>query len=105
MYKRQRLRGLKPRDHFVVVLSNRYETATLYWACQMLGLIFTPFNWRANDEEVAYVLENADAVGMVFEERSRPAAGRAIGQTGGGVVTFDIDDGDFDALRNSEPVD
>jgi len=100
-----RLRGLKSGDHFVVVLSNRYETATLYWACQMLGLIFTPFNWRANDEEVAYVLDNADAVGMVFEERSRPAAGRAIGQTSGGVVTFDIDDGDFDALRNSEPVD
>ena len=100
-----RLRGLKSGDHFVVVLSNRYETATLYWACQMLGLIFTPFNWRANDEEVAYVLDNAEAVGVVFEERSRPAVGGAIGRTVGRMITFDIDDGHFDDLRNSEPVD
>ena len=50
-------RGLKSGDHFVAVLSNRYQTATLYWACQMLGAIFTPFNWRANGEEIAYVLE------------------------------------------------
>ena len=39
-----RQRGLRPGDHFVTILSNRYETATLYWACQTLGLIFTPFN-------------------------------------------------------------
>ena len=45
-----RLRGLTSGDHFVAVLSNRYETATLYWACQMLGAIFTPFNWRANGD-------------------------------------------------------
>ena len=87
------------------MLSNRYETATLYWACQMLGLIFTPFNWRANDEEVSYVLDNAEAVGVVFEERSRPAVGGAIGRTVGRMITFDIDDGHFDDLRDSEPVD
>ena len=55
------MRGVKAGDHFVTVLSNRYETATLYWACQMLGAIFTPFNWRANGEEVAYVLSDAEA--------------------------------------------
>ena len=100
-----RQRGLKPGDHFVSVLSNRYETATLYWACQMLGLIFTPFNWRGNGEEVAYVLDNADAVGVAFEDRSRKAVGEAIGRHGGvGLVTFDIDGDDFDALLASPPV-
>ncbi|MGB0629329.1 MAG: class I adenylate-forming enzyme family protein [Alphaproteobacteria bacterium] len=99
-------RGLKPGDHFVVVLSNRYETATLYWACQMLGAIFTPFNWRANDEEVAYVLDDADAVAVAFEERSRAAVGGALGHlAGAGIVTYDIDDGDFATLLDSVPVD
>ena len=102
-----RLRGLKSGDHFVAVLSNRYETATLYWASQVLGAIFTPFNWRANDEEIAYVLEDAEAVAVAFEERSRGAVGGALARvgTGGGIVTYDIDDDSFAALRASKPVD
>ena len=101
-----KLRGVKPGDHFVSVLSNRYETATLYWACQMLGAIFTPFNWRANEEEVAYVLDDAEAVAVAFEERSRVAVGGALGLVAGaGIVTFDIDDDDFASLLSSEPVD
>lgn len=98
-------RGVGSGDHFVTVLSNRYETATLYWACQMLGAIFTPFNWRANGEEVAYVLNDAEAVAVAFEDATKSAVGEAIGRTGGaGIVTFNIDDGDFDALRGSDPV-
>ena len=31
--------GLKQGDHFVVVMRNRYEMATLYWASHMLGQI------------------------------------------------------------------
>ena len=101
-----KLRGLKSGDHFVAVLSNRYETATLYWACQMLGAIFTPFNWRANDEEVAYVLDDAEAVAVAFEERSRVAVGGALGHVAGaGIVTYDIDDGDFASLTGSDPVE
>ena len=98
-----KLRGIKQGDHFVVLLSNRYETATLYWACQMLGAIFTPFNWRANAEEVAYVLDDAEAVAVVFEKRSRDAVVGALGQIGGaGIVKLDIDDGDFSALLGSD---
>jgi 2-furoate---CoA ligase len=99
-------RGLRPGDHFVAVLSNRYETATLYWACQMLGAVFTPFNWRANDEEVAYVLDDANAAAVAFEERSQLAVGAALGQVAGaGIVTYDIDKGDFATLLESDPVD
>src|SRR5713226_10050048 len=32
--------GLEPGQHFVVIMRNRYEMATLYWACQLLGVIF-----------------------------------------------------------------
>ena len=40
--------GLTSGDHLVAALSNRSEMASLYWACQTLGVIFTPFNWRAS---------------------------------------------------------
>jgi 2-furoate---CoA ligase len=71
-------RGLKTGDHFVTILSNRYETATLYWACQMLGLVFTPFNWRASADEIAYVLKDADTVAVAFEAATRETTGAAI---------------------------
>ena len=65
--------GLEPGDHLLTILSNRYEMATLYWASQMLGLIFTPFNWRASAAEIAYVLEDAEAKLVVCEARSEVA--------------------------------
>ena len=70
--------GLGPGDHLVAVLSNRYETATLYWACQTLGVIFTPFNWRASAEDIAYVLRDAEAEAVFYEERSRASVLPAI---------------------------
>lgn len=98
-------RGLRPGDHFVAVLSNRYETATLYWACQMLGLIFTPFNWRANGDEVAYVLADAEAVAFAYEDRSRAAAEAAIDRhTDAGMICLDIDGGAFADLLGADPV-
>ncbi|MBH67750.1 MAG: 4-chlorobenzoate--CoA ligase [Rhodospirillaceae bacterium] len=70
--------GLKPRDHFVVVLCNRMEMASLYWASQMLGLIFTPFNWRATGSEIEYILVDAEAKAIAYEARSELAVLDAI---------------------------
>lgn len=99
-------RGLGRGDRLLVILANRYETATLYWACQMLGAVFTPFNWRAGAEEIGYAIGNAEAAGIVFEARSREAAAGAVGAHGAaGPMTFDIDGGDFEALAASDPVD
>ncbi|HJP22245.1 MAG TPA: AMP-binding protein [Alphaproteobacteria bacterium] len=74
--------GLVSGDHLVAVLSNRLETASLYWACQTLGVIFTPFNWRASGPEIAYVLEDAEAQAIVYEARSADAV-LAAAATGG----------------------
>src|ERR1700686_5237893 len=51
--------GLKACDHLIVVMRNRHEMATLYWACQLLGIIFTPVSWRASVDEIAYCLTDA----------------------------------------------
>src|ERR1700760_4369235 len=58
--------GLKAGDHLAVVMRNRYEMATLYWASHMLGLIFTPISWRGSLDEIAYCLEDCDAMAVAY---------------------------------------
>src|SRR5262245_60948771 len=59
--------GLRAGDHLVVVMRNRYEMATLYWACHLLGLVFTPVSWRASADEIRYCLEDAEAQAVAFD--------------------------------------
>src|SRR5579859_5787213 len=39
--------GLGSGDHIVTALQNRWEAATLHWACQFAGIIVTPVKWRS----------------------------------------------------------
>lgn len=59
--------GLAHGDHLLVVLQNRWEMATLHWACQFLGVIATPLNWRAKADEIDYCAGDAEAKAIVFE--------------------------------------
>jgi 2-furoate---CoA ligase len=34
--------GLTAGDHLITVLQNRWEAATVHWACQFAGVIVTP---------------------------------------------------------------
>jgi 2-furoate---CoA ligase len=69
--------GLRAGDHLVVVMRNRYEMATLYWAGHMLGIIFTPVSWRASVEEIKYCFEDAEAAAVAFDGASGDAAAQA----------------------------
>lgn len=69
--------GLKRGDHVLTLLQNRWQAATLHWACQLAGLTITPLNWRAKADEVEYALRDADAKALVFEDVSAEAA-RAV---------------------------
>lgn len=66
--------GLQPGDHLVTLLQNRWEAATLHWACQLAGVIVTPINWRAKPDEIDFVVENAAARAIAFEAASADAA-------------------------------
>jgi len=71
--------GLKPGDHIVTALQNRWEAASLHWACQFAGLIITPVNWRSTASELDFFLEDADAKAVVYEDASAAAvAGSAV---------------------------
>ena len=60
--------GLKPGDHLVTVLKNHWQTAALHWACQLIGVISTPINWRAKSEEIEFVLRDSDAKAVAYEK-------------------------------------
>ena len=59
--------GLRPGDHLLTVLQNRWEAATIHWACQFAGIIVTPINWRAKADEIDYAVADSGARAIVFE--------------------------------------
>ena len=63
------------------VLQNRWEAATLHWACQFAGVIVTPLNWRSTADELDFCLENAEAKAIVYEDVSAEAV-RASAEAG-----------------------
>src|ERR1700675_3038581 len=73
--------GLKAGDHLVTALTNRWEAASLHWACQFAGIIITPVNWRSTASEIDFYLEDAEAKAVVYEDASAAAvAGSALAQ-------------------------
>ncbi len=90
--------GLKAGDHLVTILQNRWEAATLHWACQFAGVILTPLNWRVKADEIDFCLENAEARALVYEavaadavaaaQRARSVALVTVGTEGKGAVVF-----------------
>src|SRR6185437_5299039 len=59
--------GLKRGDRLAVILQNRLEMATLHWACQFIGVVTTPLNWRIKADEVDYCLADSEASAVVFD--------------------------------------
>ena len=88
-------RGLRQGDHFVTVLQNRYEAATLHMAAQIAGLVITPLNWRASAAELDYVLNDAEAKAVVFEAATAELVDTAI-------EAINVDD-DWDDLLAHPP--
>jgi 2-furoate---CoA ligase len=66
--------GVKAGDHIVTALTNRWEAATLHWACQFAGIIITPVNWRATASELDFFCQDAGAKALIYEDVSADAA-------------------------------
>jgi 2-furoate---CoA ligase len=65
--------GLKRGDHLVTMLQNRWQMATLHWACQFTGIIMTPLNWHFTDEELEFCVRDCDAAAVAYEDASSGA--------------------------------
>ncbi|MGZ5837184.1 MAG: AMP-binding protein [Xanthobacteraceae bacterium] len=65
--------GLRPGDHIVTVLQNRWEAATIHWACQFAGIVVTPINWRAKSDELDFCIRNSESKAIIYEAASADA--------------------------------
>ncbi|MBF1800105.1 AMP-binding protein [Alloalcanivorax profundimaris] len=65
--------GLNKGDHLVAAMQNRWQMATLHWACQFAGIVMTPLNWRCTADDLQWSLENAEARALVHDEAVRDA--------------------------------
>jgi len=66
--------GFKPGDRLLTAAQNRWEAATIHWACQFAGVIVTPVNWRATADELDFLIENAEAKAVIYENATAGAA-------------------------------
>ena len=92
--------GLMPGDHLVTVLQNRWEAATLHWACQFAGIVITPINWRAKADEIDFYLENSEAKAVVYQDIS--AAAVAQSKHAAQICRIGLDEVDRGVLSFSE---
>jgi 2-furoate---CoA ligase len=70
--------SLRRGDRLAVILQNRIEMASVHWACQFLGIVMTPLNWRLKAEELDYCLADAGAGAVAFDAIAIEAIGGAV---------------------------
>ena len=91
--------GLRPGDHLVTVLRNNWQAATIHWACQFVGIIVTPLNWRSTADELDYCLSNAEAKEIVYEQVSADAVHASTEAQKLNGITIGVDRGhSFESL-------
>jgi 2-furoate---CoA ligase len=69
--------GLKQGDHLLTAAQNRWEAASIHWACQFAGVIITPVNWRVTADELDFLIENAEAGAIVYENATAEAVAQS----------------------------
>ncbi len=97
--------GLRHGDHLLSLLQNRHQAATLHWACQFMGVVITPLNWRAKGDEIDYCLADCGARVLVAEAVAADAI--AASRLAGGITCIGIGaDSPFDAwlAQTADPV-
>ncbi len=91
--------GLRPGDRLLTLLQNRWQAATLHWACQVAGVIVTPLNWRAKPDEVDFCIADAGVRAVAYEDAAAEAVAGSpaamalpritLGRPGAGEAGFD----------------
>ena len=76
-------RGVGRGDNVALLMYNRLEVVESWFGCQKLGACPVPINFRLAQPEVDYILDNANAVGIIADadlgDRAAAAAGRLDG--------------------------
>lgn len=62
--------GLGKGDRVLVCMQNRWQMATLHWACQFAGIVAAPLNWRSSTEDLAWFVQDTQAQALVYDGAS-----------------------------------
>ena len=62
--------GLRAGDRIMVLMRNRREHIVIFWASQLLGLVYVPVSYRFSSNDIAYCIEDAEPEMLVFDEMS-----------------------------------
>ncbi|MFO7748943.1 MAG: AMP-binding protein [Desulfobacteraceae bacterium] len=84
-------RGIAKGDRIAVLAMNSVEYILLYGAAAVLGAVVVPLNWRLSDEEIQYILEDANACFLFFDKTQKQRA-ESMGQAQGTtlrLISFD----------------
>ncbi len=71
--------GVRKGERVVQVVKNREENCAIHMACQKLGAINTPINFRWAGDEIEHCVNDAEARLVVFEESTAEAVKSAQG--------------------------
>jgi 2-furoate---CoA ligase len=100
--------GLGHGAHLLVVMQNRWEMATIHWACQLLGVIVTPLNWRSKADEIDYCIADSTAKLIIYDDSCIDAVRASERVSGIGAIA--VGEGmpgshRFEDLLASTPID
>lgn len=85
--------GFRPGDALAILLYNRPEYLVAFFACFATGIAPTPINYRYQAGEVAELLRDSDAKGLLFPSSLSAVATEAAALAGTTPALLEIDDG------------
>jgi long-chain acyl-CoA synthetase len=89
-----RAAGLSRGDTLAVIVGNRAEWFEIAMACAHGGWTYVPVNWHWVADELAYVLEDAQVVGVLSEDRYAEQVDVALADPRAAGVRLDVRIGD-----------
>jgi acyl-CoA synthetase (AMP-forming)/AMP-acid ligase II len=88
-------RGAKPGTHVALYMRNSIDHLEAMFACYKLRAVPINVNYRYVDDELEYLLADADTVGVVHDSDGRERAGRVAPRCPGVGFLVDVDDPSF----------
>jgi acyl-CoA synthetase (AMP-forming)/AMP-acid ligase II len=89
-------RGARPGDHVALMLRNSIEHLESMLACFKLRAVPINVNYRYVDDELEYLLRDADAIGVVHDGEIRERVARVAARCPRVQFTLDVDDAALD---------
>jgi fatty-acyl-CoA synthase len=102
--------GAKAGDHIAILMENNAEYLEVCWAAQRSGLVYTAVSTHLAPDEVAYILDNCDAV-LLVTSRSlaglAAAAGVQVTRLRHRLMVGAVSAGfeSYEALRDAQPAE